>query len=77
MILGSPTGERPDHDDEPAHVTSDDTSDETQQDNAANPSAVDRLVASARTVSEILAPFTGLAASIVHLMTTYQFLKKI
>lgn len=78
MIYGSPDRERPDHDDEPARVTSDDESEPASDDTPdASESILSRIISGARTFSEIVAPFTGLAASIVHLITAYQFVKKL
>jgi hypothetical protein len=76
MIIGSPNRERPDQDDEPARVTSDDDGDDAPSDDATEESFGQRLLDAARTLSEVIAPFTGLLTSIVHAITAYQFLRK-
>ncbi len=72
MFIGSPTPERPDHDDEPARAASDDEDDRDDSDGLVN-----RVATTAKKISEIIAPFTGLAASIVHLISIHQAIKKL
>lgn len=79
MFFGTPNEreERPDHDGQP-HVTSDDDEQASEDDDAAEEaSTVQRLVAGARTLSDLLKPFTGLIASIVHLLTIHKALNSL
>lgn len=75
MIIGSPTGtEKPtDHTVTGQSVETEPDDDGGNQQTESESSALTRLIEGARTVSEILAPFTAFASSIVHLITAYKF----
>lgn len=70
MILGSPGQNETPSDPSVAESPSDETGGNTDE---SDSSALSRLLDGARTLSDILAPFTAFASSIVHLITAYKF----
>jgi len=65
---------KPTIDDEQPSVTED--TGETDESNDNSESAVSRVISTARNISEIVAPFTGVLSALVHAITAFKFFKE-